>query len=820
VNDPGNAPTTHRPGPRRTSGDDGGRVDKHEALVRALVSGEMRFYQLPRDLDADEQAEIRRHALERMAGGSLAHIGTYSLDSERAATRHCENFLGVTQVPIGVAGPLTVRGDYIDGDVYVPLATTEGALIASISRGCAAIRQAGGATTYVEDAGMTRAPVFRTTGVKQSRELQRWVVDNEGEIRRLAEGTSRYLRLRDIRPFSFGSTVFLRFRFECGDAMGMNMATIACDRVVRQLIEPATGVTCVALSGNYCVDKKPAAINFQEGRGKRIHAEVEVSAAVLKRYLKTTAAKLVEVQYRKNFLGSVAANALGFNAHIANPVAAFFLATGQDLAHVVGASMGVTNLEERENGALYASIFLPDLPLGAVGGGTGLETQSEALALLGVRPDPERPGAAVMRLAEILGATVLAGELSLMAAFTSNDLASAHERLGRSQDATAAQQSAAVVGRPGAQPETVTVTAPGKVILMGEHAAVYGRPALLAALGLRLTAELSPLASRTSMDSRDGVCELDLPAVDVHEEVKLDDLVAYARAAKQRWEAYRQDPSPASFAAVRGEDPAHIVKIALGEAMQKLKGSRPTRAFRLRIDSELPVGSGFGSSAATAVATLAAYAEFIGADLDHDELSQLSLEVERRQHGQPSGVDGAAVVHGGLVWARRDLAGSVQLEPLEPSSPLLAKLRLFSTGTPYEPTGAVVAAVKAKIDADPLRYEDLFDRMERATWGLRQELARPRENPLRTIALIRQYQACLQALGVVPEETEALIRQVEEHGGAAKISGAGALSGPAAGSLLIYHPSAEEIDRWTFLKELPRYPVRLGAQGLRRERRT
>lgn len=810
-----------RSSPRPISGGDG-TVNKHEALVRALVSGEMRFYQLPRDLDADAKAEIRRCALERMSGADLSHVGSYSLDSQRASTRHCENFLGITQIPIGVAGPLTVRGDYIDGDVYVPLATTEGALIASISRGCAAIRQAGGARTYVEDAGMTRAPVFATSGVEQSRELIRWVVENEEEIRRVAEGTSRYLRLRDIRPFAFGSTVFLRFRFDCGDAMGMNMATIACDRIVSQLIEPATEVRCIALSGNYCVDKKPSAINFQEGRGKRIHAEVVIEEPVLKRYLKTTAKQVVEVQYRKNLLGSIAAGSLGYNAHMANPTAAFFLATGQDLAHVVGASMGVTNLEERDNGALYASIFLPDLPLAAVGGGTGLETQAEALALLGIHPNSQRPGEAVMRLAEVLGGTVLAAEISLMAAFTSQDLASAHERLARAPKTAGegespgglAQPRPAIAGQPRAELETVTVTTPGKVILMGEHAAVYGRPALVAALGLRLTAELAALETGDR-------CELDLPQVEVHEEVELDALIAYARAARQRWIDYKQDPTSAAFALVRGDDPAHVVKVALGEAAEaaaKQAGVRPPCPFRLRIDSELPVGSGMGSSAATAVATIAAYHQFVGADLDPQELLRLSLEAERRQHGQPSGIDSAAVVHGGLVWARRDLTGGVQLDPLEPSSPLLSKLRLFSSGTPNESTGAVVAAVRAQIDADPLRFEDLFDRMERATWGVRQELARQRENPLRTIALLRQYQSCLHALGVVPEATEELVRQIEERGGAAKISGAGALTGQGAGSLLVYHPSAEEIDRWTFLKDLPRYPVRIGAQGLRRER--
>ena len=403
-----------------------------DALVDEIAAGTRRFHQLPPELSAADAAAIRRQALERLAGATLTHTGKYSFDATRAAGSHCENLIGVTQVPVGIAGPLLVRGDYVDGEVYVPLATTEGALVASINRGCAAIRAAGGATVYVEDVGMTRAPVFRSNGLAQTREFLRWVPDNEDEIRSVAEGTSRFLQLVDIRPYAFGTTIFLRFRFRSGDAMGMNMATIACDQLVRELIEPATGVRCVALSGNYCTDKKPAAINFQEGRGKRIHAQVRLDADVLAR-LKTSSAELLEVQYRKNLLGSIAAGSIGFNAHVANVLAAVFLATGQDPAHVVEGSMGITSIEPGDEGGVVASMYLPAVPLAAIGGGTALDTQREALAVLGVAPEPDRPGVAVLRLAEILGAAVLAGELSLLAALTSQDLAGAHKRLGRAQ---------------------------------------------------------------------------------------------------------------------------------------------------------------------------------------------------------------------------------------------------------------------------------------------------------------------------------------------------------------------------------------------------
>lgn len=405
-----------------------------EETIEALVSGRLRFHELPDDLPGEEAAGIRREALARITGASLEAIGHHSFDASIASKRNCENLIGVAQIPMGVVGPLTVHGDHVDGDVFVPMATTEGALLASINRGCTALRLAGGARVHGDDVGMTRAPVFRTRSQRETRAFLTWIRDHESEIRDVAEGTSRFLKLTEMKPYVFGTSIFLRFRFTTGDAMGMNMVTIACDRIVRGLIESATGVPCVALSGNYCVDKKAASINFTEGRGKRIHAEVTLDASVLRDVLKTDAASLAEVQYRKNLLGSIAAGAMGYNAHFANILSAFFLATGQDPAHVVGGSTGVTCIEPRPDGAAYMSIFVPDAPLGAIGGGTSLDTQSEALRILGVAPDPERPGLAVMRLAEILGGAVLAGELSLMAAFTSSDLARAHARLGRAGD--------------------------------------------------------------------------------------------------------------------------------------------------------------------------------------------------------------------------------------------------------------------------------------------------------------------------------------------------------------------------------------------------
>lgn len=407
--------------------------DPYEEHVEALASGRLSFHQLPSQLSGREKADIRRRAVERRTGVSLHHLAQFNFDADRVGTQNCENLIGATQIPVGVIGPLRVKGLYVhDEQLLVPLATTEGALIASTNRGCRAITEAGGAVVRVENVGITRAPVFRTSGVVQTHEFLDFVQANFEEIKRRLEEGSRFLRLKDIRPQAMGTTVFLRFRFDTGDAMGMNMATIACDRVIEEYIEKETGVECVSLSGNYCVDKKPSAINFQEGRGKRIRAEVVLDKQVLEKVLKTSARALVEVQYRKNLLGSIAAGSLGYNAHFANILASFFLATGQDPAQVGEASVGVTTIEQRGPEGVIASVYLPDVPLAAIGGGTSLGSQAEALRMLGIVVDPDKPGSAVLRLAEILGAAVLAGELSLLSALTSRDLARAHERLGRS----------------------------------------------------------------------------------------------------------------------------------------------------------------------------------------------------------------------------------------------------------------------------------------------------------------------------------------------------------------------------------------------------
>jgi mevalonate kinase len=356
----------------------------------------------------------------------------------------------------------------------------------------------------------------------------------------------------------------------------------------------------------------------------------------------------------------------------------------------------------------------------------------------------------------------------------------------------------------------VAVSVPGKLILMGEHAVVYGRPALAAAVDLRLTVRLGPLSSGAPARVR-----LELPGLGLVAGTSWSAVRDYARRAREAWESYAGQPSPERFRALRGGDPAHVVKVALGEAMESLGGEAP-EGGHLRIASSLPIGSGFGSSAATAVGVIAAYLAWRSAPLDPERIEPLALEVERRQHGLPSGVDTATVLRGGLLWARKT-DGGLESAAVAARSPLLARLRVYDTGQPPEPTGAVVAAVRSRRDRDPARHERLLDRIEAAARALREEMARDVEDPMRPLDLIRDCQACLEELGVVPGPVRSVVRCVEAEGGAAKISGAGSLAGPGAGSLLVYHPEPERISDWRFLQPFSFHPVHLGAEGLRLE---
>ena len=367
--------------------------------------------------------EERRRAAEEYTGASLGTVAKYGFDPE-TASKNIENMIGTTQIPLGYAGPVRISGEYANGEFLVPLATTEGALVASISRGMSVMNDGGGVRTMVYGDAMTRAPVLRVDGIEHGKRVMEWIDAHMDLIDEAVASTTSHGKLARIDKYPDGRSLFLRFAFETGDAMGMNMATIASEAVCR-LLERETGAVMISVSGNMCSDKKPAAINMINGRGKTVVAEATIPKAVVEKRLHTTSAAVVETNYRKNLLGSSLAGTLGANAHAANMVAALYIATGQDPAQVVGGSMAVTSCEDID-GDLYICVRMPTVEVGTVGGGTRLPCQREALQMIGCLGDGKS-----RKLAEIVAATVLAGELSTLAAQAAGQLGSAHAALGR-----------------------------------------------------------------------------------------------------------------------------------------------------------------------------------------------------------------------------------------------------------------------------------------------------------------------------------------------------------------------------------------------------
>jgi hydroxymethylglutaryl-CoA reductase (NADPH) len=400
------------------------------SLAERVRDGEVRFHELEEHADADVAAAARRRLVAETADADVDVLGEYAFDAADAHGSNIENMIGAVQVPLGVAGPVSVDGGAFDGERYLPLATTEGALVASINRGCSVVNDAGGATARVTKSGMTRAPVFRVADVAEAEALVAWVRDSEDALRAAAESTTSHGELLDVTPYVVGNNVFLRFRYDTKDAMGMNMATIAT-REACDVVEAETDAALVALSGNLCSDKKPAAINAVEGRGRSVTADVEVPREVVEERLHTTPEAIAEINTRKNLVGSAKAGGLGFNAHVANAVAAMFLATGQDEAQVVEGANAITTAEATPDGDLYCSVSLASLEVGTVGGGTKLPTQAAGLDVLGVRGGGDPAGSNGDALAEAIAVGALAGELSLLAALGSRHLSSAHADLGR-----------------------------------------------------------------------------------------------------------------------------------------------------------------------------------------------------------------------------------------------------------------------------------------------------------------------------------------------------------------------------------------------------
>jgi hydroxymethylglutaryl-CoA reductase (NADPH) len=401
-------------------------------IIQKMIHGAIKFHSLDTLMGTEEAVAIRRDAVAQICGTDLSTIGKFSIDEKKVVGRNIENMIGALQIPLGIAGPVTINGEYATGDFYLPMATTEGALVASTNRGCSVISACGGANVRIFRDGMTRAPVFFAKDVVHAREFVDWVTDPENveTMKMKASQTTRFGELVDVSPFVVGNNVHLRFRFDTKDAMGMNMATIASE-AISNFITEQFDVQLLSISGNMCTDKKPSAINNILGRGKTVVAEVVIPKDIVRPKLKTEPESMAQVNYKKNLLGSARAGSTGYNAHVANIVAAMYLACGQDAAHVVEASSAITTMELTGEGELCCSVTLPAVLVGTVGGGTGIATQHECLKILGVAGAGDPPGTNARKLAEIIGAAALAGELSLIGAQAAGHLARAHKQLGR-----------------------------------------------------------------------------------------------------------------------------------------------------------------------------------------------------------------------------------------------------------------------------------------------------------------------------------------------------------------------------------------------------
>lgn len=388
--------------------------------------------------------QIRRQALavsekaDSNIADALRRIPYRSFDYNKVYGACCENVIGYTQVPLGYAGPLLVDGK----SYYVPIATTEGCLVASINRGCSALTT--GVHTELTADGMSRGPVVRFAGVRRAAQLARWMKeqDNFNILKKSFDATSRFGRLESVKCRIAGRLLFIRFCARTGDAMGMNMVSKGTEAALNAVKQLFPDMEVVSLSGNFCTDKKPAAVNWLGGRGKSVVCEAIVPASVLKNKLRTTAAKLKDLNQVKNGIGSAIAGSIGgFNAQAANVVAALYIACGQDPAQVVEGCNCMTLMETcgPEDDDLHISCTMPAIEVGTVGGGTILPTQSACLDMLGLRgANPEIAGGNAIQLARIVCATVLAGELSLMAALATKQLVESHMRHNRS---TASLQS-------------------------------------------------------------------------------------------------------------------------------------------------------------------------------------------------------------------------------------------------------------------------------------------------------------------------------------------------------------------------------------------
>jgi hydroxymethylglutaryl-CoA reductase (NADPH) len=383
---------------------------------------------IPGPISWSREAHDKRMVfLEEVSHNKFPHLfGQKSYDDPQQFQGNIENFVGMTQVPTGIIGPLLIKGTAAQGFFFVPLATTEGALVASYNRGAKAVTLSGGVVSVCLTEGLQRAPLFRFNNLKEVGAFMFWTLDRIEIFQEIVGRTSRYAKLEDMKINMEGNQVVLIFEYQTGDAAGQNMVTLCTDAVCEFIIANSPiKPKYWFIESNYSGDKKATAVSFTSVRGKKVIAEATIKKEVVRDVLGSSPEKIA-AYWQASSVTAVQSGSIGIQGHFANGLTALFMATGQDVACVSEAYVGITRMETDVHGDLYVSVTLPSLVVGTVGGGTGLSTQKECLELLGCF------GAGHARkFAEICGATILAGELSIAAAIASGNFSKAHKIFGR-----------------------------------------------------------------------------------------------------------------------------------------------------------------------------------------------------------------------------------------------------------------------------------------------------------------------------------------------------------------------------------------------------
>jgi hydroxymethylglutaryl-CoA reductase (NADPH) len=367
----------------------------------------------------------RREWVEKKTGCRLRHVGSYSILSEDMRG-NVENPVGAAQVPLGVAGPLLIHGDQANGTFYVPLATTEGALVRSYERGMVTLTRAGGVSVRVHMDENRVSPVFLFEDVAEAHEFAQNLLNHFESVRAEAESTTQHGKLLRIECQPIGREMIVNFCYFTSDAQGMNMIVKATDRACRWILNHSRARGFYIFSG-LCSEKRATGCLFSGGKGKKVTAGARIAPEIVSAYLHSTPQQIFDV-WHHTVLGHVHAGSIGYNAHYANGLAALYIACGQDVANVANSAVGITNFEVSKDGDLYASVTLPSLTVATVGGGTGLGTSRECLELLGCAG-----GGHAVKFAEVVAATLLAGEISMGAAIATHEFVSAHETYGRNK---------------------------------------------------------------------------------------------------------------------------------------------------------------------------------------------------------------------------------------------------------------------------------------------------------------------------------------------------------------------------------------------------